>query len=61
LRYPVTLELLLGDQRTDLGIGIDTVADLERLAEIGDAADKFVIDLALDKEPGPGAADPPRM
>ena len=51
------LELLLGDQRADLGIGIDTVADLEALAEIGDAADEFVIDLALDKEPGTGAAD----
>jgi hypothetical protein len=50
-------ELLLGDQRADLGIGINAVADLEGLAEISDAADEFVIDLALDKEAGSGAAD----
>jgi hypothetical protein len=50
-------ELLLRDQRTDLGVGVDAVADLETLAEIGDAADKLLINLALDKKPGPGAAD----
>jgi hypothetical protein len=44
-----------------LGSGIDAVADLERLAEIGDSADKFVVDLALDKKPSPGAADLSRI
>ena len=50
-------ELLLRNQRADLGVGVDAVADLEALAEIGDAADELVIDLALDEEPGAGAAD----
>ena len=42
-------QLLLGHQRADLNVEIDTVADLEALAEISDAADEFVINLALDK------------
>src|SRR6516162_3528416 len=53
------LVLLFGNERADLGVGIDPVADLKALAKIGYALDKLVIDLALDKEAGPGAADLP--
>ena len=48
---------MLGNQRADLSIRVNPVADLEAFAEIGDAADKLVIDFALDKEPCAGAAN----
>ena len=37
-------ELLLGDERADLRVGIEPIADPQALAEIGDPADEFVID-----------------
>jgi hypothetical protein len=55
------LELLLGDERADLGVGIDAIANLQTLAELSDTADEFVIDLAFSKEPCTGAADLARI
>ena len=53
------LHLLLGDERADLRIRIEAIADLQLLAELGDAADEFVVDLALDEQARAGAADLP--
>ncbi len=55
------VHLLLRHQRPDLGVGIEAVADLQLLAELGDAADEFVIDLLLDEQARAGAADLPRI
>ncbi|MGY4433470.1 hypothetical protein ACVWWO_005947 [Bradyrhizobium sp. F1.13.1] len=55
------LELLLGHQRSDLGVGVETVAHLQLLAELGDAADELLVDRLLDEQPGAGAADLPRI
>jgi hypothetical protein len=44
------LELLLEDQRADLSVGVDAVADVEALAEISNATDEFVIDFLLVPE-----------
>ncbi len=51
------LELLLGNERADLCIGIETVADLQLLAELGDAADELLVDRLLDEQTRAGAAD----
>src|SRR5207253_6720295 len=51
------LELLLRNQRPDLRLGVDSVADPQPIAELGHAIDEFVVDAPLDEKAGPGAAD----
>src|SRR3954470_22963980 len=55
------VELLLRNQRTDLRGWIKPVADLQLPAEFGDTPDELVINLVLDEQPRPGAADLSRI
>ena len=48
------VQLLSRHQRADLGLRIDTVADLQRSREIREPVDEFVVDRPLDEDPGSG-------
>src|SRR5262249_40635653 len=50
-------ELLFGHQRTDLGLRVDAIADLEAIAKVRHPADELIVDAALRKESRAGAAD----
>jgi len=50
------LELLLGNERAHVGIGIDSGAEFYLAGLVGDALDDAIVNLFLHVEPGTGAA-----
>ncbi len=50
------LELLVGHQRTHLGVVGETVAEFDALGDLGDAVDHVVEAVLLDEQPGAGHA-----
>src|SRR5271170_2877445 len=51
------IELFAGNHRTELGFGIERIAQRHTLARLGQLVDESVVDIALNEDPSAGGTD----